>query len=151
MDPDEAKQKFEKSFFRANWDPGDPNFLAWPTFEGVWDTDLKQEEEMKVEVKMQESELETIIDCRTIFDPFHPEKITGHIYDKKLHIQNHGDIVEVAVPTSIKPKLTQTLVWVCAGDREWTTTSEPNQVFFESVAVQSGVFSLRAIYRSMVL
>ena len=45
--------------------------------EDVWDAELKQEGEQKVEVKMQESELQTIIDCRTIFDPFHSEKITG--------------------------------------------------------------------------
>ena len=68
-----------------NLDPGDPNIKARPTFEentktreeDVWDAELKQEGEKKVEIKMQESELQTIIDCRTIFDPFHSEKITG--------------------------------------------------------------------------
>ena len=81
----------------------------------------------------------------------------------------------MAIPTSLKPKRTQTLVWVRAGQREWTTKSQPNQViylfpkflvdpkiilicqqqqhivplqvFFESVAVGSGVFNLGAIWR----
>ena len=166
MDPDEARRKFDESFFWAvgivvviflsiilqntqNLDPGDPNMEARPTVsentkttkEEIWDADLKQEEEKKVEIKMQESKLDTIIDCRTIFDPFHPEKITGynvfvqyfdldvltgHIYGEKLHLQNHGNIIELAIPTSINER---TLVYVRAGDREWTTKSEPNQVF----------------------
>ena len=66
-------------------DPGDPNIEARSTIsettkttkEDIWDADLKEEEEKKVEIKMEESELETIIVCRTIFDPFHSEKITG--------------------------------------------------------------------------
>ena len=169
MDPDEARRKFDESFFWAvgivfviflsiilqntqNLDPGDPNMEARPTVseytkttkEDIWDADLKQEEEKKVEIKMQESKLDTIIDCRTIFDPFHPEKITGyiiftqpfdiifltgHIYGEKLHLQNHGNIIELAIPTSINER---TLVYVRAGDREWTTKSEPNQVSSQS-------------------
>jgi len=155
MDPDEARQKFEESFFWANLDPGDPNIEARSTIsettkttkEDIWDADLKEEEEKKVEIKMEESELETIIVCRTIFDPFHSEKITGHIYGEKLQLRNHGDIIEVAIPTSINERI---LVWVCSGDREWTTKSKPNQVFFESVKVDmsgSGVFSLTAVYK----
>ena len=130
-------------------DPGDPNMEARPTVsektkhpkEEIWDADLKQEGEKKVKIKMQESEVDTIIDCRTILNPFHPEKITGynifaqcfdinfltgHIYGEKLHLQNYGDVIELAIPTSINER---TLVWVRAGDREWTTKSEPNQVF----------------------
>ena len=163
MDPDEARRKFDESFFWAvgivffiylsiilkntqNLDPGDPNTEARPTVsektkEDIWDADLQQKEEKKVEIKMQESKLDTIIDCRTFFDPFHPEKITGynifaqcfdinfltgHIYGEKLHLQNYGDVIELAIPTSINER---TLVWVRAGDREWTTKSEPNQVF----------------------
>jgi len=159
MDPDEARQKFEESFFWANLDPGDPNIEARSTIsettkttkEDIWDADLKEEEEKKVEIKMEESELETIIVCRTIFDPFHSEKITGHIYGEKLQLRNHGDIIEVAIPTSINKR---TLVWVSAGagagSREWTTKSQPNQVFFESVKADmsgSGVFSLTAVYK----
>jgi len=155
MDPDEARRKFEESFFCANLDPGDPNMETRPTFsektktteEDIWDADLKQEEEKKVEIQMKESELQTIIVCRTIFDPFHSEKITGHIYGEKLQLRNHGDIIEVAIPTSIKER---TLVWVSAADREWTTKSEPNQVFFESVKADmsvSGVFCLTAAYK----
>ena len=49
-----------------NLDPGDPNIKARPTFEentktreeDVWDAELKQEGEKKVEIKMQESELQ---------------------------------------------------------------------------------------------
>jgi len=155
IDPDDARRKFEESFFWANLDPGDPNSEARPTFadkttntEKVWDAELKQEGEKKVEIKMQESELQTIIDCRTIFDPFHPEKTTGHIYGEKLHLQNYGDIIEIAIPTSINNR---TLVWVRAGDREWATKSEPSQVFFESVKADmsgSGLFSLTAVYNS---
>jgi len=165
MDPDEARRKFEESFFWANLDPGDPDVVASQTFsetsrttatfsdnsrateEGIWDADLKQEEEKKVEIKMQESELDTIINCRTTFDPFHSEKIAGHIYGEKLQLRNHGDIIEIAIPTSINER---TLVWVRAGNREWTTKSEPNQVFFESVKADirgSGVFSLTAVYK----
>jgi len=66
MDPDEARRHFEESFFWANLDPGDPNIEARPTFEentkpreeDVWDAELKQEGEKKVEIKMQESELQ---------------------------------------------------------------------------------------------
>lgn len=156
MDTDEARRHFEESFFWANLDPGDPNIEARPTFaenttttkEDVWDAELQQEGEKKVEIKMQESELQTIIDCRTTFDPFHSEKTTGHIYGEELHIGNYGDIIEFAIPTSINEK---TLVWVRAGDREWATKSEPNQVFFESVKADmsgSGLFSLTAVYNS---
>jgi len=155
MDPDEPRRKFDESFFWANLDPGDPNTEARPTVsektkEDIWDADLKQEEEKKVEIKMQESKLDTIIDCRTFFDPFHPEKITGHIYEEKLHLKNVGDSIELAIPTSINER---TLVWVRAGDREWTTKSEPNQVFFESVKADtsgSGVFSLTAVYNKVL-
>ena len=52
--------------------------------------------------------------------------LTGHIYGEKLHLQNYGDIIEIAIPTSINNR---TLVWVRVGDREWATKSEPNQVF----------------------
>jgi len=158
MDPDEATQKFDESFFWANLDPGDPNMEARPTVsektkhpkEDIWDADLKQEGEKKVKIKMQESEVDTIIDCRTILNPFHPEKITGHIYGEKLHLQNYGDVIELAIPTSINER---TLVWVRAADREWTTKSEPNQVFFESVKADmsgSGVFSLTAVYNKVL-
>jgi len=118
--------------------------------EDIWDADLKQEGEKKVKIKMQESEVDTIIDCRTILNPFHPEKITGHIYGEKLHLQNYGDVIELAIPTSINER---TLVWVRAADREWTTKSEPNQVFFESVKADmsgSGVFSLTAVYNKVL-
>jgi len=156
MDPDEARRKFEESFFWAlNLDPGDPNMETRPTFsektktteEDIWDADLKQEEEKKVEVKMKEYELETIIVCKTIFDPIHSEKITGHIFGEKLQLRNHGDIIEVAIPTSINER---TLVRVAAAGREWTTKSEPNQVFFESVKADmsgSRVFCLTAVYK----
>ena len=100
IDPDDARRKFEESFFWAvggillfplhspipfqNLDPGNPNSEARPTFadkttntEKVWDAELKQEGEKKVEIKMQESELQTIIDCRTIFDREKTEKRTG--------------------------------------------------------------------------
>jgi len=158
MDPYEARQKFDENYFWANLDPGDPNMEARPTVsentkttkEEIWDADLKQEEEKKVEIKMQESKLDTIIDCRTIFDPFHPEKITGHICGEKLHLQNHGNIIELAIPTSINER---TLVYVRAGDTEWTTKSEPNQVFFESVKADmsgSGVFRLTAVYNKVL-
>ena len=70
-----------------NLDPGDPNIEAFAenttttenttTAEKVWDAELKEESEKKVEIKMQESELQTIIDCRTIFDREKTEKRTG--------------------------------------------------------------------------
>jgi len=155
MDPEEARRKFEESFFWANLDPGDPNIEARPTFaenttttENVWDAELKEESEKKVEIKMQESELQTIIDCRTIFDREKTEKRTGHIYGEKLTFKNFNDIIEITIPTSINER---TLVWVRAGDREWATKSEPNQVFFESVKADmsgSGLFSLTAVYNS---
>jgi len=160
MDPEEARRKFEESFFWANLDPGDPNIEAFAenttttenttTAEKVWDAELKEEGEKKVEIKMQESELQTIIDCRTIFDREKTEKRTGHIYGEKLTFKNFNDsdIIEIAIPTSINER---TLVWVRAGDREWATKSEPNQVFFESVKADmsgSGLFSLTAVYNS---
>ena len=40
-------------------------------------------------------------------------------------LNSYGDIIEMAIPTSIKKR---TLTWVRAGNREWTTNSEPNQV-----------------------
>ena len=53
---------------------------------------------------------------------------TGHIYSEKLTFKNFNDsdIIEISIPTSINER---TLVWVRAGDREWATKSEPNQVF----------------------
>ena len=96
---------------------------------------------------MAESELETIVDCKTIFDPLRSEKTTGCtylpnllncdidinlltvcIYGEKIHLLNYGDRIEMAIPTSIKPQQTQTLGWVRAGHKEWTTKSLPNQV-----------------------
>ena len=56
---------------------------------------------------------------------FETHLLTGHIYGEKLQLRNHGDIIEVAIPTSINERI---LVWVCSGDREWTTKSKPNQV-----------------------
>jgi len=72
--------------------------------------------------------------------------LTGHIYGEKLQLRNYGEIIEFAIPTSVNET---TLVWVRAGDREWATKSEPNQVFFESVKADmsgSGLFSLTAVY-----
>jgi len=152
-DPDEARKKFKESFFLANLDPGDLNIEASPTSttttteEDVWDAGLKEEGKKKVEIKMQESADNLQIDCRTIFDPFQSEKITGDIYGEKLQLRNYaGEIIEFAIPTSINER---TLVWVSAGDKKWETKSEHNQVFFESVKVDksgSGLFCLTAIY-----
>lgn len=155
-DPDEARRKFKESFFWANLDPGDLNIEASPTStttttttteEDVWDAGLKEEDKKKVEIKMQESADNLQIDCRTMFDPFQSEKITGDIYGEKLQLRNYaGEIIEFAIPTSINER---TLVWVRAGDREWETKSEPNQVFFESVKADmsgSGLFCLTAVY-----
>ena len=106
-----------------------------------------QSKHQNIQAKMQESELETTIDCRTIFDPLKSEKTTGYnifpnllncnislitvcIYDEKIHLRNYGEKIEIAIPTSLKPKRTQTLVWVRAGHREWTTKAQPNQVFY---------------------
>ena len=90
--------------------------------------------------------------------------LTGDIYGEKLQLRNYaGEIIEFAIPTSINERI---LVWVRAGDREWETKSEPNQVFyfdflrqiesavllqvfFESVKADmsgSGLFCLTAVY-----
>ena len=60
-----------------------------------------------------------------VVQSFEMNLLTGHIYGEELHIGNYGDIIEFAIPTSINER---TLVWIRAGDREWATKSEPNQV-----------------------
>jgi len=83
-DPDEARRKFEGSFFCSNLDPGDINIkptttstATTTTEEDVWDDELKEAGKKKVEIKMQESADDLQIDCWTIFDLYNPEKITG--------------------------------------------------------------------------
>ena len=76
-------------------DPGDPkvagsqtlpedstfseNQISTTTIEDIWDPELRQEEETKVEVHVKDSATDTIVHFWTTFDHFHYEKKTGNI------------------------------------------------------------------------
>ena len=82
-------------FSLQNLDPGDPkvagsqtlpedstfseNQISTTTIEDIWDPELRQEEETKVEVHVKDSATDTIVHFWTTFDHFHPEKKTGNI------------------------------------------------------------------------
>ena len=61
----------------TDWFP--ENQISTTTIEDIWDPELRQEEETKVEVHVKDSATDTIVHFWTTFDHFHPEKKTGNI------------------------------------------------------------------------
>jgi len=143
----DARKMFEEAFFQEVLDPGDPRILdlkqaAPKASKDIWDlSSSEKEEEKKIEITVDGN----WIDCKAVFDPYHPELIKGYIDDEELIMKNTGDIIEFKLPGHLA---TKRLAFVKVGNQETTIQSiAPNMDYLDSAVATGCVFHLTAEYR----
>jgi len=147
----DARKMFEAAFFQEVLDPGDPRILdlkqaSSKASKDIWDlSSSEKEEEKKIEITVDGNCVAVNVDCKAVFDPYHPELIKGYIDNEELIMKNTGDIIEFKIPGWLNDKR---LAFVKAGNQETTIQSiAPNMDYLDSVAATGGVFHLTAEYR----